>query len=453
MKFSPNMMPFAAFVSIFMAVGSSGLLIRAFHGGFSQSTLIIGLIWLLLLSCAGAFLVIRFNPFDKLILNGILLFSYAMSIYNIGISHLAIYLNLTWLLPGYIFVAISFSYWLCHNISEITFQKIEKFIASSLVIFILSPYAIAYTQDIGEGNIPTLSLNALNTQASNENVVVLLLDETSPEYASTLMKPLTDSGLSVVYKTVEAAGKNTINAIPSMLTNKRHDDVRPCSITMLCGPNAIDFLSLHAANANTDIIGFHFPYCQIQGLRFCYDGGLEQSPENTSYINWVIYRACEIIPKSINDALCFGKKIDGPVIEIRDNLIRNFYKTPFWSDGGLLYAHLPLPHLPSKKKFDTDTEAYEENVKEAATLIADIASKLKLNFGSNFTLVITSDHAYRKSEKCNSLQHLDIACSKVKGLPANRGLVPLIVASPKKLNLSLPNTNVGLFAPHLRQNP
>ena len=55
--------------------------------------------------------------------------------------------------------------------------------------------------------------------------------------------------------------------------------------------------------------------------------------------------------------------------------------------------------------------------------------------------------------QCNSLQHLDIAYNKVKGLSANRGVVPLIVVSPKKLNVSLPNCNVGLFAPHLSQNP
>jgi hypothetical protein len=156
------------------------------------------------------------------------------------------------------------------------------------------------------------------------------------------------------------------------------------------------------------------------------------------------------MPKSFNDTFCFGKKIDAPFVEIRDNLISNFYKTPFWSSGGLLYAHLPIPHLPSRKNFATNKEAYEENVNEAATLIADIASKLQLTFGSNFTLIITSDHAYRKSEKCDSVRYVDISCNEVKGLPANRGLVPLIVANTNKLNVSLPNSNVGLFAPKLK---
>jgi hypothetical protein len=452
MKFSPNRLHFAAFVSIFMAVGSSGLLFRAFHGGFSQSTFAFGLLWLLLVSFAFAFFIIIFNPFNKLIFNSILLFSYAMGIYILGISNLVIHLNISWLLTLYIFVAILLSFLICHSISEITFHKIEKFIVSSSLIFSLSPYALAFTQDIGKGITPTFSFPTFNSQESNENVVVLLLDETSPEYAPVLMKPLTDSGLSVVFKTVESAGKNTINAIPSMLSNRRYDDVRPCSFAMLCGPNSINFSKLRSINFNTDIIGFHFPYCQIKGLRFCYDGGMEQSPENTSYVNWAIYRACEIIPYSFKDAFCFGKKIEVPMIEIRENLIRNLFKSPFWSSGGLLYAHLPIPHLPSKKKFSTDTEAYEDNVNEAASLIADVASKLQLNFGNNFMLVITSDHAYRKSERCNSLQVSDIACIKVKGLPENRGLVPLIVASPKKMNVSLPISNVGLFAPHLGRN-
>ena len=322
-------------------------------------------------------------------------------------------------------------------------SRLGKAITVASLIFSLTPIAWGFALGL-RNNMPieTLNLDSMIDRQYSKNSIVIVLDETSPEYSPILIRPLEDAKLIVVGKEVEAAGKNTGNAIPSMLTGLRYDNVIPCAMNSLCGSNSIDFTSLIASNKKSDIIGFFHPYCGINGLRSC----VKQEKTVETWLGGFKYFFCYSFNKKNLLKFCNASGAHGAgisFVEIRRLLVEKMHKAPFWQEGGLLYIHIPLPHPPSNKAHSTLKEEYEENITDAADLLGLLSKKLKDRFGDDFLLIVTSDHALRVLRHCTYPMYKNENCSK--DLPPNRNKVPLIIATPRLVDVYLPDTNVGLL--------
>lgn len=142
-------------------------------------------------------------------------------------------------------------------------RRTGQALLAASVIFVTSPLLLAWS------NPPPTTQVSFARQPGMNNLLFLVLDETSPEHTQGIVGRLQDAGLTVKWGEVEAAGVHTLNAIPSMLVPRSHDDVAPCSGTSLCGAQQMRFSSLRAQGQQTDIVAFHHPYCSIAGLRSC----------------------------------------------------------------------------------------------------------------------------------------------------------------------------------------
>jgi hypothetical protein len=72
-----------------------------------------------------------------------------------------------------------------------------------------------------------------------------------------------------------------------------------------------------------------------------------------------------------------------------------------------------------------------------------LSNKLKNRFGDDFLLIVTSDHPLRVTHHCMHPMYKSENCTK--GLPPNRNKVPLIIATPRPVDIHLHDTNVGLL--------
>ena len=123
---------------------------------------------------------------------------------------------------------------------------------------------------------------------------------------------------------------------------------------------------------------------------------------------------------------------------------------PFWSMGGNLFIHIPLPH----PIFDVAAESslsseYRNNVLIAERLVAKLARELNNKFSDNFSLTILSDHSLRgELIWCNhdAYSHQGIEDCLLSN-EKNLGLIPIIhVASSQQVNLIKPLSVIGIFA-------
>ena len=276
-------------------------------------------------------------------------------------------------------------------------------------------------------------------------VVVIVADETSPEYANYFIRALNIDHHILNTTNVKKAGKNTINAIPSMLTNNRHDEIDVCGVSKLCGSNIIDFSKLSATSAKTHVIGLYHPYCNIKGLKSCWHPKFDlDSPEHPTYHE--SFASKLPIIKSLS---YFKNEIN--MNDLHKEYIINKYRrhlleSPFWSDAGLLYFHQPLPHplgIISKPATNLHNE-YINNINLAVDNVKLIQSKLIANFGNDYAIIITSDHPLRTSFWCQESGYKLVNCNNEN--PAEGDLVPFIVLAPKSTTVHMPTTNVGVFA-------
>jgi hypothetical protein len=118
---------------------------------------------------------------------------------------------------------------------------------------------------------------------------------------------------------------------------------------------------------------------------------------------------------------------------------------PFWERGGVLYAHLRLPHPPGAGNEPTLAAAYQHNLALVEQLVGDVADRLRqAPFASDFVLIVTSDHHLRVNEWCSEEPYRSQGCEVSEAL--KRPEVPFIVATPAPLpGFVAPRTNGGLF--------
>ncbi|MES2353824.1 MAG: hypothetical protein V4568_05330 [Pseudomonadota bacterium] len=347
-------------------------------------------------------------------------------------------------------VSMALAAWTGLKWSEGTWSNFIRASIAACLIFTVSFPLIGWATRINVK--PVFNLGFLKEQAGiPKNVLMLLLDEMSPELADPVVQAVSSNLKYVQNSTIEAAGRSTANVIPAMLTGKRFDEVMPCGSTTICSRNAsLDFSQLRMANETIDIIGFQQPYCAIQGMRSCQ----QQITQEHSIVRVLYDLVCNNL-LSISECSFFMKKAfsrNGKVEEttkinqavaVNQRLTQAILLAPFWNKGGTLYAHLFTPHPLGVISSQSLAEEYKQNMDQAAELVKGMVVQLRQRFGDEFIIVVTSDHPLRVDWWCRGPIYGGPDCAK--GLPENKGRVPFIIGSPKKFEPVNVTSNLGLL--------
>ncbi len=338
-----------------------------------------------------------------------------------------------WLLAvGAIVAALSSLRW-AGTAAPAWWPRARASMASAAVIFFLSSPLLGWIRS------EQLSLLPPDTRAGRVPTLWLLLDESSAGTSDLLIRPLRERGLAVAAGSLRAAGMNTLDIVPSIVSRTPLGaTTAPCSPTAVCSKDrSVDFARVAPGRTGLDIVGFHHPYCAMSGLRSC-------STDTRQIASWAVQweqMACSAAQRIQRDSSCTRSSIERQ-LAVREKSIESISKAPFWNEGGDLYAHILLPHLPaSAAKESSVATAYGRNVEAAAVLVGTLAARLQQRF-PDFRLVVFSDHGLRPMDQCGAQYSHN--CERAPEY-ADRDHVPLIVASPKPLSLTLPETNAHVL--------
>lgn len=312
------------------------------------------------------------------------------------------------------------------QISLDVWERLHKAIIVGGLIFVFFPVLLTKTHaptiywPRPSHQAPTLKPSKLPAQ----NTIVLLLDELSASAAGPVSDALQTEGLHVISRRIDPAGKNTINVIPAMWTGNDYEQSVACGPTQLCsGSKVLDFAKVHATSENIDIVGFYHRYCSIKGLRFC---SFEPLPSVSVDTEW----ACSL--PGVKQLTFFGcNRLDSvrpPWIAMRENMQRSLLEAPFWQKGGLLYAHLLVPHPLKGYPSNSLSDEYTENIANGAALVKMVAQKAKLVFGGDFKIIVFSDHPLRTEIWCADKTYVKVGCNVKTEQRSTQ--VPLIIATP-----------------------
>jgi hypothetical protein len=310
------------------------------------------------------------------------------------------------------------------------------------LIFIFFPILLAYSM------APTIYWPNKSDQSPNtkaplipiQNTVIILLDELSYSAAGPVASQLKDVELNVLFTGIESVGKNTINVIPAIWSRSNFDQSTPCGPTQLCsGSKVLDFSKVYASSDNIDIVGFYHRYCSIQGIRYCSFAPL---PERSIGIDFIC-----IFPGIKNLVHCdklFNAERQS-WIALRENMQKSLLEAPFWQNGGILFAHLFVPHPLMGVPLKPLQDEYRENIEDGAKLVKIVALKAKQVFGDDFTIVVFSDHPLRAESWCAKDHYKLFGCSPTSEQISTQ--VPLIIATPFGENKSIHkiNSNQNIF--------
>lgn len=319
----------------------------------------------------------------------------------------------------------------------------DRFCAASIisgVIFIASFPLVGIIQRM-EGNAVFGLGSILRQDDQPKSIVILLLDELSPESAGLIVDALRQRNASVRATDIAAAGVNTINAIPAMLTGQRFDYSMPCGVTLLCSDGkSLDFSKLRVTGKAVDIVGILPAYCAIQGLRSCVSIHPEPDAPALQALACELLRSLFVNACKSNLTNDRGKEIAASRKAVEESIMA----APFWENGGLLYAHVLLPHPVSLSSKLSLEQEYQANVVESAKLASQILERLNLRFKDNFAFVLTSDHPLRVDFHCRYYPYSRENCKT--GLPENRGRVPFIFVTSTPVYSPVVKSAAGLLA-------
>lgn len=273
-------------------------------------------------------------------------------------------------------------------------------------------------------------------------VVFLLLDEMNASSAPPFVEMLRRHGLPVTEKTLQPIGNATASVLPAMFTGKRFEDAKPCGLTVICsGTKVLDFARIDASRPDIDVVGFYMPYCAIRGLRSC----VRASPRSvlTDPMRW----RCAVMRR-------FGQATAEALHECADRQMRGWgdfvagiesaiQKAPLWTNGGMMFAHVPLPHPPGATPEASLETHYRENLLRAQRLVESLVVRSRKAGLDDFTLVLFSDHPLRPELWCSAPAYAHNGCPVPPELLDHR--VPLIVAGSARVDISRISGNESIF--------
>lgn len=275
--------------------------------------------------------------------------------------------------------------------------------------------------------------------ADARHKVLLLLDELGDTAAAPIVESLTRSGLNVQTRSLQPAGQNTLNVIPAMFSGKPFDQANPCGRSSICSEgHVLDFSKIAVTRPDVDVIGLQHPYCDIQGLRSCHTVDLPHEHRNAYRSLASLYLAR--VGFQLENHM--ARPENAPQQRIVQDQLDALQAAPFWTRGGVLYAHLALPHPPGNGPVQSLDADYRDNIERATALVQQIVARLRASFGDDFALLIVSDHPLRKYW-CTSAYYRGASCTVRPAYDTLR--VPLIVASPRAIRPIDIETNRDVF--------
>ena len=116
---------------------------------------------------------------------------------------------------------------------------------------------------------------------------------------------------------------------------------------------------------------------------------------------------------------------------------------PALTRGGILFAHIPLPHPPGEMVYESMGSQYEANVNRATEFVTSLVQKASRS-GLQVRVVALADHPLRQQRWCRDYPpYVWDHCVPVARLSDVR--VPLIVAGSQTLDLSNLDSNLNIF--------
>jgi hypothetical protein len=259
--------------------------------------------------------------------------------------------------------------------------------------------------------------------------LVLLFDEMNSRDSFGMQKILMDQGLQVQMTAVMPVHGSTTEVIPALFSKKSFEGARPCGFTRVCAKSAaFDFAKLSVDRKDVDVVGFHHPYCSIEGLRYC-----RRLKTNRFFFDWNRWE-CGFIQRvalpSFDERRRCQKILHSAWLRMREEVIESVFNAPSLQNGGVLFAHLPFPHPPA---IDTGSlsDQYVRNLRDAEGFLKKLLTLLAAN-KIEPRILIFSDHPLRQALWCAREPHqFDEPCVVDPVLLDE--YVPLIVAGQSAL--------------------
>jgi hypothetical protein len=275
-------------------------------------------------------------------------------------------------------------------------------------------------------------------------VIVLVLDEFSAGVAHGLATALGDRQLQVGAWSVPSIGKDTLEVIPGLFTGAAMRQVRTCTPSAVCGRGgAVDFRRIRVARSDIDVFGFHHPYCLMSGLRSCVI--TDRAPEQSTTVLLLCGLPVWWLLDHLNLLDCGQAPSDPTSPDGLANAERAIDGAPFWTHGGILYAHVIVPHPPGLGGELRLVDAYAGNIARTERFVLRLVDRLDRSFlPEEYALVITSDHPLRWKSWCLVPPFSTHGCEVPEAMRTPE--VPFIVASRgQPLEHRVPGSNLDLM--------
>lgn len=327
--------------------------------------------------------------------------------------------------------------------SSATWVRIRLALLGSCVLFVGSEPLLVALRAKDLAWPPGLQTQDAAAHAGRIATIVLLLDELNARSAGPIVAELKKQGLAVDLKQVPSIGDGTAKVIPAMFTGKLFDEPRPCGLTTICSGNqALDFSRIQASRPDIDVVGFYHPYCAIRGLRTCSRAAADLAIFDSKRWRCGLWRRIGW-PRPADPATCRQAAV-GVWLTMSERVLRDLRHAPTLTQGGLLFAHLPLPHPPGHSMDGSLAQHYDANLKRAADIVGEIL-RTATAAGLALRVVIFSDHPLRQASWCKRYPGFFTGpCIPSDRLTDDK--IPLIVAGATTPDLTAHTSNLNVFS-------
>ncbi len=273
--------------------------------------------------------------------------------------------------------------------------------------------------------------------------IVLLLDEMNGKDGGVVADELARAGLAVSRTAVPSVGPNTRNVLATLFHGETFLGAQPCGFTALCTDSlALDFSRVRASRPDIDIVGIAHPYCAIEGLRHCVRQTEPLIAISTDKLRCSLFRRFGLA-WGVDELRCRELYMAGFARSNEANL-QQIRKAPALTQGGVLFAHVLLPHPPGIDPKGSLESHYRDNLELSRQLVAELiriagAAQVETRW------VVFSDHPLRQSLWCSSFApYIWDGCVPQPHLDDTT--VPVITASRSGLDVQALQSNRDVFS-------
>lgn len=284
------------------------------------------------------------------------------------------------------------------RLPEAKWSRLRAASVVGTVLFVVSPVLIGSWRAPDLVWPPGFDAAAVERDKGHTVTMAVLLDELGARNAQPIVEALKRAGLQVNMRAVPSVGPNTSEVVPSMFRGVVFRSVRPCSPSAICSAStALDFARIHASRADIDVVGFFHPYCDIQGLRSCFNA--HPAPPWLDDDRWrcALWRQFAL-PLGVGKARC-GEVYAHAWSSIVQETVDATLRAPALSRGGVLFTHVPLPHPPGPVTGGNLQADYTANIGRAVTLLEKMIATARRS-GLRVRAVVFSDHPLRQQQWC-----------------------------------------------------